>query len=113
MNNRQHRMANDARLNEYDRSLDAFFEIEDALDELREKQKQDQEPFTVQQSEIREELKECGLSLKVFNEMVRRVKAERQKVRREAKMEPSDLHELDVLQEGLASLEDAAPRASA
>lgn len=105
MTERQARMGHNARLDEYNRSLQAFFQIEAELDAVKDKHKQEQELFTEQQKDIREELKECGLSLKVFNEMVKQTKTERQRVKRLAKLEPHVLHELDVLRESLASLQ--------
>lgn len=105
MTDHQPRMGHNARLDEYSRSLKAFFDIETGLDDVKDKHKQEQELYTQQQKDIREELKESGLSLGVFNEMVRQARTERQKAKRLAKLEPHVLHELDVLQASLASLQ--------
>jgi uncharacterized membrane-anchored protein YhcB (DUF1043 family) len=104
MTERSSRMGHNARIDEYDRSLKAFFAIEAELDDVRERHKQERELYTEQQKDLREDLKEAGLSLKVFNELVTQEMAERRKRKRLDKLEDHVRAELGVLQEQLAGM---------
>jgi hypothetical protein len=99
-----YRMWHNARIDEYNRSLKAVLRIEDELDTVKLRQKQERDLFTEQQKDIRNDLKEAGLSLKAFNHLVAQEMAKRKLRKNREKLDDHVQHELDIIEEQLASM---------